>query len=370
MGIFRGGGENFDLNIAKELQRLGCQIKFLVGKKFLGSPTHPVKEFSTDYIATPYLRGLSYTMPKGWVFSAIDQSFFYWRVLSHLKKFKEKPEIIQLCSFPYLGALIKEKVGIPVVVRMPGPPSISQINMLSKLDAVIANGDAYRQLSQSGLRNAYNINPGVNINYFQKNLKKGFQIRQKYGIGKEDILFIWVGRLIPIKDPSFAIESFAKTSEANGKLKLMFVGEGPLKKNLEKLTNELKMEKTVIFTGHIEHKDLPDYYSAADVLLVTSSYDNFPNVVLEAMACELPIIATNVGGIPMQMINNANGFLVKYRDLEELKNKMLEMTENENFRKEAGKKNKEKVKLKYNWLNSAKKLKKIYENLLNISPII
>ena len=81
----------------------------------------------------------------------------------------------------------------------------------------------------------------------------------------------------------------------------------------------------MIFTGAIPHSQLSFFYSAADIFILPSQYETFPIVVLEAMACELPIVATNVGGIPMQIENNVNGFLVELNNTEQLKDTLLKL---------------------------------------------
>ena len=64
MGLYRGGGELYDLNAAKALQEAGVTVRFLVGKPWLSPPPHPVDQFPVTYCATPYLRGLANRLPR------------------------------------------------------------------------------------------------------------------------------------------------------------------------------------------------------------------------------------------------------------------------------------------------------------------
>jgi glycosyltransferase involved in cell wall biosynthesis len=78
-------------------------------------------------------------------------------------------------------------------------------------------------------------------------------------------------------------------------------------------------------TGHVPHKDLPAYYSLLNVFVHPSLRDGMPNAVLEAMACEIPVIATPVGGISDVMQDGVNGFFVNVNDAEGLAEKMVEV---------------------------------------------
>ncbi|MEO0224935.1 MAG: glycosyltransferase, partial [candidate division WOR-3 bacterium] len=148
-------------------------------------------------------------------------------------------------------------------------------------------------------------------------------------------------------------------------LKLLIVGDGSLKPKLVGKVQQLSLNNYVFFTGSIEHKKLPLYYSASDIFLLLSSYENFSNAVLEAMSCELPVIATNVGGFPLQIKDGVNGFLVNYGDIKDLCEKILYLANNSELRIKMGKTNRKEILEKYNWESSAKKVLNLYEDLLN-----
>ena len=123
-----------------------------------------------------------------------------------------------------------------------------------------------------------------------------------------------------------------------------------------------KLQKSVIFTGRIDNDKLAKYYSAANIFVMPSVYDNFPNAVLEAMACELPVVAANVGGIPLQVKHNENGFLIESGNVQQFKDAIITLLDDESLSKEMGKRNRIKVKDKYDWVKSAKKLKGVYKS--------
>jgi glycosyltransferase involved in cell wall biosynthesis len=103
-----------------------------------------------------------------------------------------------------------------------------------------------------------------------------------------------VGHLIPRKGHDLAIRALA----ALGRGSLLIVGDGPEESSLRGLAERLGVRERVVFVGRVPHGELSRFYSAADVLVLASSREGWPNVLLESMACGTPVAATNVNGTP------------------------------------------------------------------------
>jgi glycosyltransferase involved in cell wall biosynthesis len=384
MGMFRGGGEQFDLNIANGLQKLGCEVDFITSKPLFRQAKYLINEFETDYVSSPYLRDLSQKMSIGnplfeylptqklRSFSQKVYRHIAWRIFNfdfliaqeiifnYIKRHKKDYDIIQISGLPILACKIIGEFKIPTIVSFPGPPSIKYKKEIQKCGVVIASGDAVDIIRRNFRKDVYDIPPGIDCNLF-KPVKNN--IRKKYNISDTPLL-LFVGRFVPLKNLPFLIKSFNEVVKENKRISLMLVGEGPLDKMVRHLVTKYKLEKKVIFTGRILPEQLPQYYSAADAFILTSSYESFSISTLEAMSCSLPIISTKVGWLPNLVTNGEGGFLVGNNDVEGLKNAILNLLGNKRLCKEMGKRNREVVEGKYSWVESAKKLKGIYEFLL------
>jgi glycosyltransferase involved in cell wall biosynthesis len=98
----------------------------------------------------------------------------------------------------------------------------------------------------------------------------------------------------------------------------VLVGDGPQRASLQQLARRLNVAERVLFMGPLDQDHLATCYSAADVLLLPSSREGWPNVVLEAMACGTPVVATRVGGIPDMVNSPVAGCLMSERSVPEL----------------------------------------------------
>ena len=117
------------------------------------------------------------------------------------------------------------------------------------------------------------------------------QKRREMGVGPEDILLMLVGLLTPQKNHAFLLEAFADAVSRIPRLKLMLVGGGELRKELEGQVARLGLGDSVTFTGPVQ--DVPDRMRAADVLVLPSLYEGFPNVLVEAQLAGLPALVSD-----------------------------------------------------------------------------
>jgi glycosyltransferase involved in cell wall biosynthesis len=128
-------------------------------------------------------------------------------------------------------------------------------------------------------------------------------------LGLASLTLLSVGNLIPLKGHALVIRALQRLPDAA----LMVVGEGPDEQALKRLAAGLGVEKRVRFLGAIPHQQMPKVYGAADVLVLASEREGLANVLLEAIACGTPVVATDVSGNPEVVTGRAAGILIPQR---------------------------------------------------------
>jgi len=140
------------------------------------------------------------------------------------------------------------------------------------------------------------------------------ELRRELGLDDQTHVLLCVGRLSIEKGHADLVRAFPKIRELAGDLplRLVLVGEGPERPRLEKLCRSLSLANVVTLAG--QRDDIKPYYSIADVFVLPSRSEGCPNVLLEAMAASVPVVATAVGGVPEVAINGRDIILVKKCD--------------------------------------------------------
>lgn len=139
------------------------------------------------------------------------------------------------------------------------------------------------------------------------------QMRQELGLIGAPLL-LSVGYLIERKGHHIAIEALANLLPTHPEARLLIIGEGQERPKLLALAQRLGVQAQVTLTGSLPNAELLRWYSAADVLILASSREGWPNVLLEAMACGTPVVATHIWGTPEVVANDTVGRLVPERN--------------------------------------------------------
>jgi len=150
-------------------------------------------------------------------------------------------------------------------------------------------------------------------------------------LDKNSKYIISVGRLIPLKRNKDLILAFSKIHKKIPEYKLLFLGEGELETELKKLAKNLGIENKIIFGGNI--KNPFSCLSKSELFVMTSELEGFPNVLVEAMACGLPVISSNCKSGPSEILgNNKYGLLYEVGDIDDLSKKILLVLSNNDLK--------------------------------------
>ena len=141
--------------------------------------------------------------------------------------------------------------------------------------------------------------------------------------------------------------------------KLIIIGDGSERKNLELFVNQLNLED-VVFKGRIPNNDIYNELNKSDIFLNPTTIDNMPVSSLEALACGLLVISTKVGGIPYIIKDNENGLLVDDNDHVAMADKVDELIRNKNLSRKLINNGRKSID-NYNWHSIREKLHNIYE---------
>ena len=133
-------------------------------------------------------------------------------------------------------------------------------------------------------------------------------LRERLGITEHDGVILSVGRLSKEKAHADLILAFQQLCASKADYKLVIVGDGPERANLEAAARTSGCQKQIIFTG--QFSDVQPFYAMADVFVLPSHSEGSPNVLLEAMAAEVPVVATAVGGVPEIVENETSALLI------------------------------------------------------------
>lgn len=171
--------------------------------------------------------------------------------------------------------------------------------VIRESDRVLAVSDALgRRVAalappREPVRTVYN---GVDTSHFRPMGDSG-ALRRELGLPSQGVGFCAVTRLAAVKGLFDLLEAFARVRRHRPEAWLAVVGSGPLAERLRSAVRRLDLESAVFLPGARCHEEIPRWLNAADVFVLTSYNEGLPNVLLEAMACGLPAVATDVGGV-------------------------------------------------------------------------
>lgn len=167
---------------------------------------------------------------------------------------------------------------------------------------------------------------------------------------KKKILYIlFSGRLTSGKGLTDLLKSAEIVCKKIPSLSFFLAGVGPLEHSIRKIIKRRGLIQKIILLGQIDQKRLLEYYQKATVFVLPSHFESFPTVILEAMACGIPIVATAVGDVPKVVINGKTGFLVPPRDPEALAQAIIKIFEDKSLRKKMGENCRKLVESRYSW---------------------
>jgi len=242
--------------------------------------------------------------------------------------------------------------------------------LMNRSDALIA----VSKYTVNELTDLYGINKekihviynGVDIQKFKFRPNKA-ELRQEFGLETDKKIVLFVGRLYHRKGLETLLRSIPPVLKEFSNVKFVISGTGFKEKeeSLKNLAKELQIEDYVTFLGYVADEKLPDLYSASDIFVLPAIYENFPFAILEAQSSALPVISTNVGGIPEFLEDGKNGFVIDPRNETELIQKLLTLLQNPELAKKMGEHGRELIEQTLSWDIITNQVIDLYHQLLD-----
>ena len=346
------GGEKWMVDAASGLQKRGHKVVVC------GKPGALWLEYASDRgIRTKHFR--------------IRGDFAPVIVYKMAQFFRSQSIDVLCCNFEKdvrIGGTAARLVSVPVVMARKGLPLIYDKLRYRFTHKVLVDGiitpaehikDRFIEFSWLDQKRIHVIRNGVQL---PDVCMPREEIRRKLGIGQDNKVVSAVGNLFFQKGLEFFAEAAKLTWQKHRKAHFMIVGDGPDRQVLEDRVRSWGLNDNFTFTGF--RKDVPDLLRASDVFVLTSLDEGLPNVILEAMAAGIPVVATHVGGVNELVVDKVTGFLVQPKDVRAIADGIARLLNDEDLASKMGQDGAERVRQEFTLEKNVDELERLFEREL------
>ncbi len=234
------------------------------------------------------------------------------------------------------------------------------VNKIIAVSADIKNGLVKAGIKESIIKVIQNsVETDYDPMILSRNRK---EIRSTLNLPENEVVVGYVGRLSEEKGLRFLIEAISLLNEDNAPSRLLLIGDGCQRLQLERFAEEKSLKERVIFAGF--QRQVENWLPALDVFVLPSLTEGTPMALLEAMAQGLPVVASRVGGIPTIICSGQNGILTQPADPQAIAQAICELHGNKHLRISLGGEAKKTIHENFNVSDWARKIEAVYLNLL------
>jgi len=356
------GAENMLLNLCASQQKAGCQNSLMI--------FYNVHAPNVEFYERARRRGLSVRMVH-------CQGRADWRAVRQIEECIQEDGIELLHTHGYkadlYGYVAARRSGKPIVATchnwVGGTAALGIYNHLDRMAlkrfqglAAVSDSVAQRLLA-SGVpaRKIRTIANGIDVQTFER-----AHPSQIFNFDGSKVVGM-VARLDLQKGFEYLLRAASELRSAFPGLKVVIVGEGPDRNEIEGMIHRLGLQSNVILAG--QHSDMPGIYAALDVFVLPSLNEGLPMTILEAMAASRPVIATRVGAIPKVIQDGETGLLVDPGDIQGLRDALARLLTDSDFCCRLGAAGHDWVSRNYTSEAMAMKYRQMYDEVLNIPAI-
>jgi len=288
---------------------------------------------------------------------------------------RERPVIVHtyLRTAGYWGRVAACLAGVPIRIASERNLEIERgqfANLLDRIlssvtDRVVVNADAIRDylVHIEGLdpEKIEIIRNGVPVSRTLSEFEAHI-VRRGFGLSDFEYVVAFIGRLVPQKNPALFLAMAQAVVRSGLKCGFLLVGDGPLRTILADQTRTLGIQDAVRFTG--VRNDVSRILGVIDLLVLTSDWEGLPNVILEALAAGVPVVATRVGGVGEVLEDGVTGYIVPPRDLPTLIDRVLRVLSDREVRDRCGRRGRESTQSRFSISVMVDRTVALYNSLL------
>lgn len=388
----KGGLEDHTMMICKGLVQKGHEVTIITTQ-------HPQgKEYEViDGIEIYYTKG---TIPGKYSWSWCRRSVQEFIRLHTLKRF----DVVHGQSgggIPFLRKGLNRKYNIPTVISLHGTTldelksawnvllssykdirnafrAMSKIlyhiysyfvisrRAFTRADAIIATSNEQikriKILYQTKDSDIFLVYNGVDTHLFAPKISS--RLMDKYPVNQRDKIILGVARLTKEKGIQNIVMAMSVILKSIPEAKLIIVGDGNYRREIETLIDKSGLREHIITTGLVPYEELPLFYNLADVFVnATIRVNGYDLTIIQAMACEKPVIVSNLGSVPTVITHNEDGILVSPGDVRILTQEVIKVLQDKELAEKIGRKAREKIVSRFSLESMAEGTIKVYNSL-------
>jgi glycosyltransferase involved in cell wall biosynthesis len=384
LGVLRGGGENVTRNLFEILAK-----RHKVAATFVASPKGrypvalppgidpiPLPGLWSRKLGQPMISAIGSWIPSRsrlrshWdrVQDAICSRTIRWhdrrftrRVQHDFSNSWQDYDVIYVHSSAILASKIAQHH--PTVLFLPGPVTESLAPVLRAAHAVCAHDDALARIREFLGDHATELKLGINCQLFTCGPSA---VRADLGWKPHDRIIGYVGRLAHIKGVDLLATAFSEIVSTVGQAKLLIVGSGEEEDKIRTVLSKAFGEGMVHVQADLPHEKLTEWYRAMDLFVMPSRYETMSNAILEAQACGVPFLASDIAGNRI-IAKGGGGWLFEHACADSLCAQLKAILNAPGEMKARGAKGAEHVKRNFNWQTSAERLEAIFQSCIDLN---
>ena len=270
----------------------------------------------------------------------------------------------------FIGWFAARRVGVPVIAVSRGwTAHTSKVRayealdrrMLRRMDAVVCvSAGQAAKVARAGVQpeRLHVVHNSVDTTRFRTRDAAARVTLEGFFAVKPSVIVVAIGRLSPEKGFDQLIDAASMMVDTESRIGIVLIGDGPERSMLEQSVRRHGLESTIVFAGF--RNDVDQLLPAADILAQSSHTEGLPNVVLEACAAAVPVVATDVGGTREIIDDGVNGFLIPAANASALAGRLANLVRSPELRRQMGERGRELVRARFSFARQAEEYQTLF----------